>query len=141
MDETQIDLIQESFKSVAPIADAAAEIFYADLFETAPEVKPYFAGSDMKLQGSKLMQTLGTVVSGLRSLDAVVPVAEDLARRHVGYGVKAADYDAVGASLIRTLEKGLGDDFTDDVKDAWLEAYALLSGVMVTAAYSDAEAG
>ncbi len=140
MHESQIDLIQDSFKSVAPIADAAAEIFYADLFETAPEVKPYFAGSDMKEQGAKLMTTLGVVVNGLRDLDKIVPVAEDLAKRHVGYGVKAQDYDAVGASLIRTLEKGLGEDFTDDVKGAWVEAYTLLSSVMVSAAYSEAEA-
>ena len=111
-------------------------IFYADLFETAPEVKPYFANSDMKEQGSKLMATLGVVVNGLRDLDKIVPVAQDLAVRHVDYGVKAPDYDKVGASLLRTLEKGLGDDFTPEVHAAWADAYGLLSGVMKEAAYS-----
>ncbi|MEO0484779.1 MAG: globin family protein [Pseudomonadota bacterium] len=135
MDDTQIDLVQGSFKSVAPIADTAAEIFYADLFETAPAVKPYFANSDMSEQGAKLMKTLGTVVAGLRNLDAIVPVAQALAVRHVDYGVKADDYASVGASLIRTLDKGLGDAFTDDTRDAWLAAYGLLSGVMIEAAY------
>ncbi|MEL7461202.1 MAG: globin family protein [Pseudomonadota bacterium] len=135
MEETHIDLVQGSFKAVAPIADAAAEIFYADLFETAPEVKPYFANSDMSGQGQKLMATIGTVVAGLRNLDAVVPVAQALAVRHVDYGVKAEDYASVGASLIRTLDKGLGDAFTDDVRTAWVAAYGLLSGVMIDAAY------
>lgn len=137
MNDTQITLIQESFAKVVPIKDAAAEIFYNDLFETAPEVKPYFAKTDMKDQGSKLMATLGVVVNGLRDLDKIVPVAQDLAVKHVDYGVKAADYDKVGASLLRTLEKGLGDAFTPDVKEAWTTAYGTLSTVMKDAAYPE----
>ncbi len=135
MEDTQITLIQDSFAKVVPIADTAAEIFYADLFETAPEVKPYFDGTDMKDQGTKLMTTLGVVVNGLRDLDKIVPVAQQLAVKHVDYGVKAEDYAKVGASLLRTLEKGLGDGFTPDVKDAWTVAYTTLAGVMTEAAY------
>lgn len=135
MNDAQITLIQDSFSKVVPIKDAAAEIFYADLFETAPEVKPYFANSDMKEQGSKLMATLGVVVNGLRDLDKIVPVAQGLAVRHVEYGVQAEDYDKVGASLMRTLEKGLGDSFTPDVEAAWTTAYTTLANVMKSAAY------
>ncbi|WP_341368694.1 globin family protein [Yoonia sp. BS5-3] len=139
MTPDQITLIQDSFAKVAPISDAAAEIFYARLFEIAPEVKPYFT-NDMTEQGAKLMATLGVVVKGLRDLDKIVPVAQQLAVKHVDYGVKAEDYAPVGASLIYTLEKGLGDDFTPDLKDAWTEAYTVLSGVMIEAAYGQAAA-
>ncbi|WP_407495646.1 globin family protein [Pseudooceanicola sp. MF1-13] len=135
MDDKTITLVQDSFAQVVPIKDTAAEIFYADLFETAPHVQPYFANANMAEQGSKLMMTLGIVVNGLRNLPAIVPVAQDLAVKHVDYGVKAEDYAAVGASLLRTLEKGLGDGFTPEVKDAWITAYTTLSGVMIDAAY------
>lgn len=135
MNDAQITLIQESFAKVVPIKDTAAELFYGDLFETAPEVKPYFANSDMKEQGSKLMATLAVVVNGLRDLDKIVPVAQKLAVDHVKYGVKAEDYAKVGASLLRTLEKGLGEAWTPEVKEAWVTAYTTLSGVMVDAAY------
>ncbi|CUH75608.1 globin family protein [Tropicibacter naphthalenivorans] len=138
MDDTQITLIQDSFAKVVPIKDTAAEIFYADLFETAPEVKPYFANADMAEQGNKLMATLAVVVNGLRDLGAIVPVAEKLAVRHVDYGVQAEDYAKVGASLLRTLEKGLGDAWTLDLQVAWADACGILSGVMTTAAYGDA---
>lgn len=137
MNETEISLVQDSFAKVVPIKDAAAEIFYADLFETAPAVRPYFANSDMERQGGQLMATLGVVVNGLNDLDAIVPLAQDLAVRHVGYGVQPRDYDSVGSSLLRTLEKGLGDAFTDDVKQAWTKAYATLAGVMVATAYPE----
>jgi len=134
MDTTQIDLVQESFAKVAPIADAAAEIFYAELFTIAPAVKPMFKG-DMTVQGQKLMTTLGVVVNGLRDLDKIVPVAQQLAVKHVDYGVTAEHYEFVGAALLTTLEKGLGEAFTPDVKAAWGEAYGILSGVMIDAAY------
>ncbi len=137
MNDTQITLIQDSFSKVVPIKDTAAEIFYADLFETAPEVKPYFANTDMSEQGAKLMATLGVVVNGLRDLDKIVPVAANLAVKHVDYGVKADDYAKVGASLIRTLEKGLGQDFDAPTREAWIGAYGILSDAMIGAAYGD----
>lgn len=138
MDDTQITLVQDSFAKVVPIADTAAELFYADLFETAPLVKPMFDDADMAEQGKKLMTTLGVVVNGLRDLPAIVPVAEKLAVGHVAYGVQPEHYDAVGASLLRTLEKGLGDAFTSDVESAWATAYGTLAGVMKSAAYPEA---
>jgi hypothetical protein len=63
---------------------------------------------DMTEQGCKLMATLGVVVNSLGNLEAVLPAASALAKRHVDYGVKAADYTPVGATLLWTLEQGLG---------------------------------
>ena len=139
MTPDQITLIQESFAKVAPISDAAAEIFYARLFEIAPEVKPYFK-NDMTQQGAKLMSTLGVVVNGLRDLDRIVPVARQLAVKHVDYGVKAEDYQPVGAALIDTLGQGLQDDFTPELQEAWTQAYTTLSDVMIDAAYGSSAA-
>ena len=96
MTPAEIDLVQGSFAKVAPIADSAADLFYARLLEIAPEVQPMFTG-DMSDQGAKLMATLGVVVNGLTDLDAIVPVAERLAVKHVDYGVTAAHYAPVGA--------------------------------------------
>jgi hemoglobin-like flavoprotein len=134
MTPDQIDLVQSSFAKVVPIADAAAGLFSGRLFEIAPEVKPLFR-NDMREQGRKLMTTLGVVVGSLKNLDAVLPAAKALAVKHVGYGVTAAHYEPVGAALIWTLEKGLGEDFTLETKNAWISTYAALSGVMIAEAY------
>ncbi|MDI4663259.1 hemin receptor [Xanthobacter autotrophicus] len=133
MTPTQIDLVQASFAKVVPIADTAAGLFYGRLFEIAPEVKPLFKG-DMTTQGQKLMATLGVVVAGLKDLPSIVPAAQNLARKHVGYGVKTEHYVVVGAALLWTLEQGLGEAFTPEVKTAWADAYGLLSSVMIAAA-------
>jgi len=131
-------LVQSSFTKVAPIADKAAEIFYAKLFEMDPAVKPLFKG-DMKKQGEKLMSMIGTAVNGLDNLEAIVPAVQNLGKGHVAYGVKDSHYDTVGGALLYTLETGLGDDFTPDVKDAWTEVYTVLATTMKDAA-NEAEA-
>lgn len=139
MTPSQVELVQSSFAKVVPIADTAASLFYGRLFEIAPEVKPLFKG-DMAQQGKKLMATLAVVVNGLAKLEAIVPAAQVLARRHVAYGVTSAHYAPVGAALLWTLEQGLGPDFTPEAKDAWVQAYAILSGVMIAAAEAPAPA-
>lgn len=134
MTPEQINLVQSSFSKVAPVADAAAKIFYARLFEIAPHVKPLFR-TELTEQGKKLMTTLAVVVNGLKNPEAIIPAAQQLAVRHIDYGVRAEDYAPVGEALIYTLEKGLGDAFTEDVRDAWLATYAIVSNVMIDAAY------
>jgi len=130
---TQKTLVQESFAAVMPIADDAAALFYRRLFELDPSLERMFKG-DMKEQRQKLMQMLTAAVKGLDRLDQLVPVVEDLGRRHAGYGVADAHYDTVGAALLWTLEKGLGSAFTPEVQDAWIAVYGLLAGTMKNAA-------
>lgn len=135
MTPNQIELVQTSFAKVAPIADQAAEIFYAKLFELNPAVKPLFRG-DMTEQGRKLMATLSVVVRGLTNLETILSAAEALAIRHVDYGVEARHYPVVGEALLYTLSAGLGDEFTLETKEAWGEAYGLLSSFMISKAYA-----
>jgi hemoglobin-like flavoprotein len=137
MTPADIELIQQSFARLVPISDKAAALFYDRLFEVAPEVKPLFRG-DMTGQGRKLMATLALVVNGLNKLDAILPAASVLAKRHVGYGVKAVHYAAVGAALLWTFEKGLGPSWTPELAAAWTLAYATLSGFMIGEAYGQA---
>ena len=125
----QTTLVQDSFATIAPIADDAAVLFYQRLFELDPSLEPMFRGN-MAEQRKKLMQMLTAAVKGLDRLDQLVPVVESLGRRHAGYGVTDAHYDTVGGALLWTLEKGLGSAFTPDVKAAWTTVYTVLATTM-----------
>jgi hemoglobin-like flavoprotein len=133
MSPEQKTLVQESFVKVAPIADQAAALFYGRLFEMDPAIRPMFK-TDLMEQGKKLMQVLATAVNGLDDLDALVPVVQELGRRHVAYGVRDTHYDSVGGALLWTLEQGLGDGFTPEVKEAWTRVYGIIATTMKTAA-------
>ena len=129
MTPKQIQIVQESFQKVAPIAELAAELFYARLFELDPSLRPLFK-TDMKRQGMTLMTMLTSGVRGLANPQALVPVLRGLGRRHVSYGVNDAHYDTVGKALLDTLAHAFGDDFTPETREAWAAAYALMSALM-----------
>ncbi|MBW1297663.1 globin family protein [Aquimarina litoralis] len=140
MEKSTIELVQNSFSKVVPIAETAAEIFYNKLFELDPELKKIFPSDDseaMKGQGNKLMTMLSSAVAGLTNLDRLIPILEDLGKRHVDYKVESSHYDTVGAALLSTLSVGLGDEFTPEVEAAWTETYGVMASVMKTAAYGE----
>lgn len=137
MTPAEVNLVKRTWSRVVPIKEAAAGLFYGKLFELDPAVKPLFRG-DIQEQGAKLMATLNVVVESLDKLDQVVPVAQELAVRHVAYGVRPEHYDTVGTALLWTLEQGLGEGFTADVRQAWTQAYTTLAGAMKSAAYAPA---
>jgi hemoglobin-like flavoprotein len=139
MNATQISLVQMTFAQVLPIADDAAALFYSRLLELDPSLRAMFRG-DMKEQGRKLMDMIRTVVANLNSLDRIVPGVRALGARHVGYGVRDEHYEVVGAALLWTLAKGLGEAFTDDARDAWAAAYTILATTMKEAAAAAAAA-
>jgi len=113
--------------------EAAGQLFYQRLFELDPSVRPLFK-EDLTEQSRALMSMLSTVVFGLNRLEELVPSVQALGRRHANYGVHEAHYATVGQALLDTLEGGLGDGFTPDVRAAWTEAYGILASVMQEAA-------
>jgi hemoglobin-like flavoprotein len=139
MTPDQKRLIKETWNQVVPIADAASVLFYDRLFAIDPSARALFKATNMVEQRQKLMQTLSVAVQGLDNLDALVPTVEDLGRRHHGYGVKAAHYETVGAALLWTLERGLGEAWTPAAAAAWSELYGTLSAIMQCAAEEAAQ--
>jgi hemoglobin-like flavoprotein len=133
MTPRQVELVQSSWASVEPIADAAAGMFYGKLFALDPSLKSLFRG-DMKEQGRKLMSMIAFAVKGLARLDTLVPGVQALGRRHAGYGVSDRHYDTVATALLWTLQQGLGNAFTPDVREAWATAYGVLATTMKDAA-------
>ena len=129
----QVEIVRESFAALEPIRETAATLFYARLFELAPEVRPLFS-RDLSAQGMKLMAALAFVVRNLDRIEAVRPEITALSLRHVGYGATGSHYSAVGEALLWTLEQGLGDRFTAGVREAWAAAYAMLAETMISVA-------
>jgi hemoglobin-like flavoprotein len=130
MTRDQKRLLTETWQQVVPFADKAATLFYDRLFEIDPSVRKLFHATDMARQREKLIAVLGGAVDGLDDLEALLPLVEELGRRHACYGVTDGHYDSVGAALLWTLEQGLGESWTPDVANAWTDVYALLSGAM-----------
>ena len=133
MNATQQELVQTTFARLAVMPEVAGALFYEQLFATNPSFRPLFK-NDMRIQVGRLMTMLAMVVYNLHQPGQVLPAIRDLAVRHVEYGVKLADYDALREALLWTLEQALGEDLTPAVREAWTVCYDELAGEMKTAA-------
>lgn len=129
MNQRQIQLVQESFEMVKPIADIAANLFYDRLFELDPSLRRLFK-ADMSEQKHHLITTLAFAVGGLNKPERILPAVRQLGVRHIGYGVQEQHYQTVGAALLWTLGQGLGAHFTAEVEEAWTAVYTLLATTM-----------
>ena len=134
MDSRQVALVQQSFEKVVPLGVKVTEIFYDELFAIDPSLRKMFK-RDMRDQHKKLLSALAMVVRSLHAPENILTPARTLAVRHLDYGVLPDHYTYVGNALLRTLKKGLGDDFTPELRAAWVAAFRTLAGVMKEAAY------
>lgn len=137
MTPEQVRLVQESFAQIVPVKDEVTRLLYERLFELDPSLRALFRG-DMDRQRSRLAVALAMVVHGLKSSAAIVPVLEELGRRHVGYGVRIEHYATVGEAILWALGQVLGDRFTPEVRAAWMDAYDLIASTMIKAQQSSA---
>ena len=119
-------------EKITEITPQTGELFYQNLFTADPSLKSLFKG-DMNKQGKKLMHMFNVAVVMLNKFEVLVPILQGLGQNHVYYGVQESHYQTVGVALLKTLEQGLGEDFTPEVKDAWTEVYGVMADVMIAA--------
>jgi hemoglobin-like flavoprotein len=126
MDSTTIRHLQESI-ALLPTGDLGpVNEFYRRLFELAPEVRPLFK-REMDLQAQKFSGMLAWVIEHLERPHELCQEIRALGARHSAYGVKIDQYAPVGSALIWMFQRTLGDRFTPEMEEAWLEFYAFAS--------------
>lgn len=133
MHASHVTLVQATFDRILPISDVIADIFYRRLFDLDPTMRRLFHG-DPGMQGKKLLDAVSIIIGNLNRPDRILPGIRALGRRHVAYGVRSHHYTTFGEALIWTLEHGLGDAFTTEVRRAWTAVYNLLAATMKDAA-------
>ncbi|XP_020618217.1 neuroglobin-like [Orbicella faveolata] len=83
-----------------------------------------------KRQGLVTMQHVDLAVASLSDLGSIVPALKDLGARHSMYKVEEYHFGPVGAALLGTLDMGLGEKFTPEVKEAWTVVYGIVADTM-----------
>ncbi len=133
MNYQQIELVQKSSATLRPVAKSINDLFYVRLHELDPKLSPIFKGF-MVTQDVHFINILTLMVSGLARPEVASAISDHLGRRHLGYGIKDEQYNAFCKALVRTLAHGLGEDFTPEVKAAWVAAFNLLVNLTKEAA-------
>jgi methyl-accepting chemotaxis protein len=129
-----VELLEQSFKLVAPKGDALVARFYKRLFEEYPAVKPMFQGVSPKEQQKKLLAAIVLVIQNLRHPDRLTKALQQLGGRHAGYGAKPPHYDAVAKTLLEVFGEFAGSAWTPPVKKAWADALGAVKTIMLEGA-------
>lgn len=130
----QVRLVSESYERISRSPRSYSELFYHKLFLQHPFVRALFP-DDMSHQILVFERTIDALVENVAVLERLRPTLSMLAQRHVGYGVQASHYAAVGAVLIDTFGQLLEECFTTDIRTAWEAVYTETAGVMISEAY------
>ena len=129
----EISLIQKSWALISKTDTfIIGDIFYNKLFYDNPELRKLFP-KNIEEQYGKFTDMLNTIIERLEKLDDMKGDIIEMARRHVKYGVKSGHYNIVGKALLSTLQKAMGKEWTDEIRSAWINCYAILSGTMIAA--------
>jgi len=128
--------LRESFARVAVHGDELPLFFYSDLFIKHPEVRELFPVS-MAAQRGHLVDALVKIVSQVDKVDDLTALLQGLGRDHRKFGAVAGHYEAVGASLLTTLEHFSGPAWTPELAADWTAAYKLIGSIMTEAAAAD----
>lgn len=130
MSKTLAERLAPSWARVQPRLSELAACFYARLFELDPELRRLFAETDWPSQETKFTASLVSIVKYVSMPDRLLPMAAELGRQHVTYGVEDAHYTTVGNALLWALDELGVQPFDADDRLAWTEAYTLVSAVM-----------
>ena len=133
MTPEQITLVQASFERLGPDLPVLATRFYTELFARDPALRPLFT-TPMELQKVKFAEKLTEIVRAFPRLDELLGHTRALGARHVGYGVRTADYQVLGDALLAALAAVLGDGFDEPTREAWALAYNLVAETMLEGA-------
>jgi hemoglobin-like flavoprotein/uncharacterized protein YjbI with pentapeptide repeats len=128
------DIVDFSFAQSKSDTVAFTDACYDELFLRNPQLKPLFADVDKKKQGEKLYAALVLMVKNLKHPVELERVLLPLGNRHREYGATAEHYPMVCRAILHALEQSLGDDWTEQVADAWSSTFDDVQEIMLRGA-------
>ncbi|MBZ5202954.1 NO-inducible flavohemoprotein [Planomicrobium chinense] len=125
-------------KSTAPVLEdhgvAITTRFYSRMFEEHPELLNIFnhANQAQGRQQTALAKTVYAAAVHIDNLEEIMPAVIQIAHKHVSLGVKPEHYPIVGAHLLIAMKEVLGDAATDEIIQAWSDAYGVIADAFIS---------
>jgi hemoglobin-like flavoprotein len=129
-----VEVLQQSFEQIKPQASEFADSFYQNLFADYPQVQPLFAKTNMVEQKKHLIGALVLTIDNLKQPEILIKALKEMGARHLKYGTIEDHYPMVGGTLLKTFALHLGSAWTEEVKQAWLDAYDAIAQIMLQGA-------
>lgn len=139
MNEDQIKLLRDTWARAEALGDDVPLRFYSILLQD-PVVRRMFPPGMMH-QRDKLVHAIGLAITNVDNLDSIRPALRKLGVDHRRFGATQIYYGVVLDALLATFEHFFGEEWNEDLTDAWTMAYEAIAQVMIDAAHEQAETG
>lgn len=134
LDQRTIEIIKSTVPVLEKHGESITTRFYQLMFGNHPELLNIFNHANQK-QGRQQKALAGTVYAAAQyidNLEAILPVVKQIAHKHRSLGIKAEHYPIVGKHLLLAIKDVLGDAATDEIINAWAEAYGVIADVFIS---------
>lgn len=130
LSQATIDIVKATAPAVAKNAENITTRMYEILFSTYPQTKELFIDSDPE-QHKKLAAAVGAYAANIDNLAVLSKAVEKMATTHVRTKVKPEHYPMVGVSILGAIKDVLGEAASEDVLNAWKEAFFFLADILI----------
>ncbi|MFS0645995.1 NO-inducible flavohemoprotein [Siminovitchia sp. 179-K 8D1 HS] len=133
LSEKTIDIIQSTVPVLEVHGVTITSVFYKNMFRNHPELLNIFnhANQSQGRQQTALANMVYAAAKNIDQLENVLPAVKQVAHKHRGLGVKPEHYPIVGEHLLGAIKEVLGDAATDEIINAWAEAYGVIAQVFI----------
>ncbi|WP_216829809.1 NO-inducible flavohemoprotein [Alkalihalobacterium elongatum] len=134
LSQETIDIIKSTVPVLAEHGEAITKRFYQMMFENHPELLHIFNHANQKQgkQPKALANSVYAAAAHIDNLEAIIPVVKQIAHKHRSLNVKAEHYPIVGKHLLLAIKDVLGDAATDEIINAWADAYGVIADVFIS---------
>ena len=133
LSQKTIDIVKSTVPALKEHGLEITTTFYKTMFENNPEVKGMF-NMDKQESGAQpkaLAMTVLAAAQNIDNLEVLLPAVKKIGQVHVNTNVKPEHYPIVGKNLLIAIKEVLGDAATDEVLNAWGEAYEVIAKVFI----------
>jgi len=129
-----IDIIKSTIPVLEMHGTAITKTFYSNLFKDNPTLLNIFNHTNQQKgrQPNALANTVYAAAVHIDQLEKIVPAVMQIAHKHVSLGVLPEHYPIVGQYLLAAIKEVLGDAATDEILNAWGEAYGVIADVFIS---------
>lgn len=125
-------------KSTVPVLEVhgvtITKTFYKNMFNEHPELLNVFNGANQQRgrQQTALANAVYAAAANIDNLEAILPAVMQIAHKHRALGIVPDQYPIVGKHLLGAIKEVLGDAATDEIIDAWAQAYGVIADVFIS---------
>lgn len=127
-----VAIVKATVPALTEHGTAITTAMYVRLFQDE-HIRALFNHANQGESGAQVHALAAAILAyakNIENLDALVPVVERIAYKHVGYHILPEHYPFVANALLSAIREVLGEVATDEVLAAWGEAYWFLANIL-----------